>query len=206
MSLHLFNWFLAYFVIESDDDTPDNTHTQRVLAQYYLTTEGTLPQWLPPPPSLATQVNPGASHRPSPSNASSASSGSMYRAGSKPVSLQDIYDSAGPHQPPPSQSKLGRNQDLYANDQSSSSRPTLGGDRLRTKLRPTNSRPTAQPTASRGSDNSAKGSGYSGRSGFGGGDDYDPYNYQQQGGQDSGRSRQGQYGGEPPRQGGRRGY
>jgi hypothetical protein len=195
-------------VVESDDDTPDNTHTQRVLAQYYLTSEGTLPPWLTPPPSLAAQANPATSHRPALSSASSASSGSMYRAGSKPVSLQDIYDSAGAHQPPSSQSKLGRNQDLYANDQNSSSRPVLGGDRLRTKLRPTNSRPSPQPTGSRGRDSeTTKGSGHSGRSGFGGGDDYDPYSYQQQGGQESNRSRQGQYGAGPPnRSGGRGGY
>src|SRR5579862_8261351 len=74
---------------ESDDDTPDNTHTQRVLAQYYLATEGTLPSWLPSPSSLSSNGLGGHN----PSNTSSASSSSGYRAGSSPVSLRDIYDS-----------------------------------------------------------------------------------------------------------------
>lgn len=192
---------------ESDDDTPDNTHTQRVLAQYYLSTEGTLPPWLPPPPSLATSTTSSGSHRPSNSNASSGSGSSMYRAGSKPVSLQDIYDSAGPNQSSPSNSsRVGRSQDLYSHDQTSLARQPLGGDRLRSKLRPTNSRPSPRPGSTGDQEPDAsgysRGSSYSGRSGFGGGDDYDPYSYSQQPVRDP---RQGQSGGGlPPRPSGRR--
>jgi hypothetical protein len=84
----------------------------------------------------------------------------------------------------------------------------LAGDRLRNKLRPSNSRPSNQPGSNRDQDTDDSfnrgGGGYSGRSGFGGGDEYDPYNYQQQSGYDSNRSRQGQYGGLPNRPGGRR--
>ena len=133
----------------------------------------------------------------------------MYRAGSKPVSLQDIYDSAGPNQQSNPQSRTGRTPDLYTGDQNSSGRQALAGDRLRNKLRPSNSRPSNQPGNNGDQDTDASGfsrggSGYSGRSGFGG-DEYDPYNYQQQGGYDSNRSRQGQYGGGlPNRPGGRR--
>ena len=191
---------------ESDDDTPDNTHTQRVLAKYYLEAEGALPPWLPPPPSLATSTT-SSSHRPTLSNASSGSGSSMYRAGSKPVSLQDIYDSAGPNQSSPSHSnRVGRNQDLYTNDQSSLARQPLGGDRLRSKLRPTNSRPSPRPGSTGDQESDApgysRGSSYSGRTGFGGGDDYDPYSYSQQPGRDP---RQGQSsGGLPTRPSGRR--
>ena len=175
--------------VESDDDTPDNTHTQRVLAQYYLSTEGALPPWLPPPPSLSA----ASSQRPSFSTASSASGSSTYRVGNKGVSLQDIYDSAGPNQ---QASQPRRNQDIYANDYNSSGRQPLGGDRLRNKLRPTNSRPNVRPASTEEIDVPHRGGsgGYSGRAGLGGGDDYDPYNYNhnyQQSTHDS--RRQGQY-------------
>lgn len=178
---------------ESDDDTPDNTHTQRVLAQYYLSTEGQLPPWLPPPPTLTSSSRGGHS------NASSISGSSVYRAGSKPVSLQDIYDSAGPNQSGPTPS---RSQELYGNEPS---RTAISGDRIRNKLRPTNARPSPQP-GSQGYQDAAgydqRRSGYSGRTGLGGGDEYDPYNYQQQGGggyQSRSRDqRQGQYGGGLP--------
>ena len=195
-------------VLESDDDTPDNTHTQRVLAQYYLGTEGALPPWLNPPSSLPA-LSTTNTQRPSVSNASTGSGSSMYRAGSKPVSLQDIYDSAGPNQQFNPQSRTGRTPDLYASDQSPSGRQPLAGDRLRNKLRPSNSRPSNQLGSNGDQDTDASsfsrgGSGYSGRSGFGGGDEYDPYNYQQQSGYDSNRSRQGQYGGLPNRPGSRR--
>ena len=196
-------------MLESDDDTPDNTHTQRVLAQYYLSTDGALPRWLNPPASLAAI---STTHRPSNSNASSGSGTSMYRAGSKPVSLQDIYDSAGPNQASGSQSRTSRNQDLYANDQGASARQPLAGDRLRNKLRPSNSRPSPRPGSGDQdadvSGYSRGGSGYSGRSGFGGVDEYDPYNYQQQTGYEPNKSRdprQGLYGGgQSSRSGGRR--
>lgn len=137
----------------------------------------------------------------------------MYRSSNKPVSLQDIYDSAGPNQPPGSQSKPARNQDLYAGDQTTPGRQVLAGDRLRNKLRPPNLRPPGRPGTNEDQDANIPapnlgGSSYSGRSGFGGGDDYDPYNYQRQSGYESNRSRdprQGQYsGGLPNRPGGRR--
>ena len=197
--------------LESDDDTPDNTHTQRVLAKYYLSTEGGLPPWLKLPPSLATATSSG-SHWPTNSNSSSVSGSSMYRAGSKPVSLQDIYDSAGPAQQTSTQSRQGRNPELYASDQSSLGRQPLAGDRLRNKLRPSNPRPSTRPgsTGDQDSEFSASTRGatsYSGRSGFGGGDDYDPYNYHQYD-PHSRRSRDQQQGnhsgGLPSRPGGRR--
>lgn len=132
----------------------------------------------------------------------------MHRAGagSKPVSLQDIYDSARPNQQFNPQSRTGRTPDLYASDQNSSGRQALAGDRLRNKLRPSNSRPSNQPGNNGDQDMGDSGfsGGYSGRSGFGGGDEYDPYNYQQQGGYDSNRSRQEQYGGLANRPGRRR--
>ena len=172
---------------ESDDDTPDNTHTQRVLAQYYLSTEGLLPPWLKHPPSM--EAGSAGGHRTSHSNASSGPGSSGYRTGSKPVSLQDIYDSAGV---PDSQSRYGRSQDLHSSDSNSSGRQPLVGDRLRRKLRPSNARPSARPGdyGDQYMDTVAStpgGGGYSGRTGFGGGDDYDPYDYRRQGGQ-SGRS------------------
>jgi len=169
-----------------------------------------MPPWLTPPSSLTASSN---SHRPS---ASSGSGSSMYRAGSKPVSLQDIYDSAGTNQSASSQSRTGRNQDLYATDQGATTRQPLAGDRLRNKLRPSNSRPSPRPgSGDHDGDISGynrSGSDYSGRSGFGGEDDYDPYNYQQNYQQNPGyetnRSRdpsQGQYGGgQSNRLGGRR--
>jgi Sec1-binding region of Mso1 len=205
--------FHAYILSESDDDTPDNTHTQRALAQYYLTTEGALPSWLTPPSSLSASGNPPGSHRGSHPNVSSGSGSSTYRSGNKPVSLQDIYDSAVPTQPASSQSRVGRNQDLYTSDQTASGRQVLAGDRLRSKLRPPNLRPSGRPGSNGDQDadistSNLGGSGYSGRSGFGGGDDYDPYNYQRQVGYDANKSRdsrQGQYsGGLPNRPGGRR--
>jgi hypothetical protein len=207
----LLAFMCSYAALESDDDTPDNTHTQRVLAQYYLSTEGALPSWLPPPASLTTGTS--SSHRPSQSN-SGGSGSPMYRAGSKPVSLQDIYDSAGTNQPATLQSRVARSQDFYTDDQGSSpGRQPLAGDRLRNKLRPSNTRPSPRP----GSDGdqlaeipgSRQSGVYTGRSGLGGGDNYDPYNYNyQQPGYDSNRSRdprQGQYsGGLPSRPGARR--
>jgi hypothetical protein len=101
----------------------------------------------------------------------------MYRPGSKPVSLQDIYESAGATQAP-SPPKPSRHHDMYINDQPSSGRQGITGERLKNKLRPSN-RPSAR-SGDQESDAavSARG-GYTGRSGFGGGDDYDPYNYQQ---------------------------
>lgn len=191
-------------MLESDDDTPDDTHTQRALARYYLSTEGALPPWLPPPTSLTST---STSHRPS---NSSASGGSTHRAGSKPVSLQDIYDSADANQSSNLPSRMGRNQDMYVSDQGVSARQPLAGDRLRNKLRPSNSRPSQHPeSGDQDRSYNYKGSGgYSGRSAFGGGDDYDPYNYQQNPGYEANRSRdprQGQHsGGQPNRSGGRR--
>ena len=136
----------------------------------------------------------------------------MYRAGSKPVSLQDIYDSAGTNQSASSQSRIGRNPDLYPSDQGTPARQPLAGDRLRNKLRPSNSRPSPRPGSGEQdgdvSGYNRSGSGHSGRSGFGGGDEYDPYNYQQNTGYETNRSRdarQGQYGGgQSNRLGGRR--
>ena len=165
-----------------------------------MSTDGALPPWLKPPPSLLTV---SASHRSSASNASTISGSSVYRTGSKSVSLQDIYDSAGSTQPPTTQSRLGRNQDL-ASDQPSTGRQPLAGDRLRNKLRP-NARPVrASSPANQVAEDTGSGRGnYSGRSGFGGGDDYDPYSYQQPGGYAPANSqrdqKQGQYGGLPSR-------
>ena len=199
-------FLLSIFLLtmsESDDDSPDNTHTQRVLAQFYLSAEGVLPSWLPPPSSLpALTATSSSSHHPPNSNASSGSGNSAYRAGGKPGSLQDIYDSAGPNQS--SLSRTGRNQD-YASEQGPLGRQPLAGDRLRNKLRPPNSRPSPRPGSYGDQEpTEVSGSAYSRgaapRSGFGG-DEYDPYNYQQ-GGYDS--NRQGQYGGLPSRPGGRK--
>lgn len=194
-------------VTESDDDAPDNTHTQRALAQYYLSTEGALPPWLSLPSSMAASANPTSSQRPTPSSASSGSGSSMYRAGNKPVSLQDIYDSAGANQPT---NRAGRSQDSYASDHTLTGRQPLAGDRLRNKLRPSNSRSSAQTTYARDRDpessgtNRGGGGSSSGRSGFGGGADYDPYNYQHQTGRETNRH-EGQYTtGTGNRSGGRR--
>jgi hypothetical protein len=163
----------SFLIVESDDDTPDDTHTQRVLANYYLSTEGVLPPWLTPPPSLMKTIS---AQRPSYSTQSSTS-GNSYRTG-KSVSLQDIYDSAG----------LGR-QDGHGDQ-----RP-LSNDRLRNKLRPSS---TSNRPSSGGEDyySGSRGN-YSGRSGFGGGEDYDPYASGYNQSNEQGRPnnpRQGQYG------------
>ena len=150
-----------------------------MLANYYLNTEGVLPPWLAPPPGL-TKTSSGA--RPTYSTTSSGSGSSMYRAGNKSVSLQDIYDSAGPNQPPPNRTS----RQEYVDQRQSAS-----NDRLRGKLRPTsNTRPTSggeqdyHSSSSRGH--------YSGRSGFGGGKD--PYEdaYQALSSEGSSNTRQGQ--------------
>jgi Sec1-binding region of Mso1 len=194
---------------DSDDDTPENTHTQRALAQYYLSTEGALPPWLNLPSSMSTAANATGGPRPTPSHASSGSGSSMYRAGSKPVSLQDIYDSAGTTNQ--QTNRPGRTQDFYAHDQASTGRQPLAGDRLRNKLRPANTRSSLQQSQPQDRDpepsstNRGGSSGYSGRSGFGGGDGYDPYNYQNSSGRESSKPREERYGtGTGNRSGGRR--
>jgi len=141
----------------------------------------------------------------------------MYPAGNKPVSLQDIYDSAGSNSSSTTfERRSGRSVDLY--DQGGAGtghRPSVARDRLRGgNLRPPNLRtqssPADQGDDSRGYNRGWGGSaGYSGRSGFGIGEDYDPYSYQKGGGgydYGSGRDqRQGQTGGGgSSRQGGRR--
>ena len=132
MCFPFFTSFLLTISLESDDDTPENTHTQRVLAEYYMSTQGSLPQWLPPPPnrtkSVATSSSSG--HHPTPSNASSGSGSSTYRSGSKPSFLQDIYASVSPsNQVSQTQHNYGRSQDL-------SSDYARRGDQFRDKLRP----------------------------------------------------------------------
>jgi len=162
-----------------------------------MSTQGALPSWLPPPASISPSGN--TSHNPS---VSSNGSGSLvYRnTGSKPVSLQDIYDSAGSDSSSISQGRSGRN---YENDQGALGRPSAAGDRLRSKLRPSNMRPSARSGNGDqdGHADSHNPGGYSERSGFGGGAEYDPYNYQANS-YDSGRSRerrkgQGQHSGGP---------
>jgi hypothetical protein len=171
--------------------------------QYYLSTEGTLPPWLPPLPSVVTSTS--TSHNPSISSLGSSDS-SGYRGGSKAVSLQDIYDSAGPNPSSTNQIRPGRNYDLYGTDEALAPRPSIAGDRLRSKLRPSNTRSSGRPTSE---DQGGRSGGYTGRSGFGGGDDHDPYSYQESN-YDSGRAReqrqgQGQYsGGLPSRPSARR--
>jgi len=139
----------------------------------------------------------------------------VYRAGNKAVSLQDIYDSAGSNSSSTTlERRSGRSADLY--DQGGAGtghRPSVARDRLRGgNLRPANLRTQSSP-AEQGGDlhgrNRGGGAGYSGRSGFGVGEEYDPYSYRQDGGgydYGSGRDqRKGQRGGEgSSRQGGRR--
>ena len=166
---------------ESDDDTPDNTHTQRALANYYMSTEGALPPWLPPPVLPVTKSSNGTS-------SPMGSTASGYRNVSNPVSLKDIYESTGPNRSPP----RTRNQDLYAQDQNSYGRQP-SGDRLRQKLRPSNTRPTAQARAveqpvSGYNEYNSRGGGYPTRSRSE--EEYDPFNYQRQPGPDH---RQRQY-------------
>lgn len=151
---------------ESDDDTPENTHTQRVLANYYMSTEGTLPPWLPPPVQPATKSTAASSN-------GSSTSGS--RSASNPVSLKDIYETAGPIR---SQSRA-RTQDYYSQDQSSYARPPAGGDRLRQKIRPSNTRPTAQARGM-GDDVNAYNEYNRGGGRSRGEEDYDPFNYQRE--------------------------
>jgi hypothetical protein len=80
-------------------------------------------------------------------------------------------------------------------------RPSIARDRLRSNLRPSTTR-TPSSTSEQEHDprgfnrRGGGGGGYSGRSGFGGGDDYDLYSYQQGGGYDYGSGqRPAQYGG-----------
>jgi hypothetical protein len=152
-----------------------------------MDTEGALPPWLPAPPSLVTSGRQ--------SNASSISGTSIYRAGSKPTSLQDIYDSTSN-----SSSTTVRSGRSNVDSFDLGHRPSIARDRLRSNLRPsmarTPSSTTEQEQDPRGYNRGGGGGGYTGRSGLGGGDDYDPYSYQQGGGYDYGTGqRQGQYGG-----------
>lgn len=166
-----------------------------------------LPPWLTPPAGFLSSSNTGGSNRGTHSNASSISGSSGYRPANKSISLQDIYDSAEtPENTQPKYGRFASQPDLYATESGTSSRSGLSGDRIRSKLRPTNARPSARPGSigneeqqslpSRG----GGGGGYSGRSGFGGGDGYDPYNYQTQEDYDYNRSqsqqRSGQYSGQ----------
>ena len=177
--------------------------------QYYLSTEGALPPWLPPLPPVSASTS--TSHNPSISSTASGTS-SGYRGANKAVSLQDIYDSAGPNSSTANQTRPGRNYDLYGANEELPARPSVAGDRLRNKLRPSNMRSPGRPASEeRDSDTASYGrrGGYTGRSAFGGGEDYDPYSYQQSN-YDSGRAReqrqgQGQYiGGLPSRPNARR--
>jgi hypothetical protein len=134
-----------------------------------MSTEGALPPWLPPPVLPVTKSSAAAM---------SSNTNSGYRSVSNPVSLKDIYESAGPNRPQP----RARNQDLYSQDQNSYSRPPAG-DRLRQKIRPSNTRSTAH---ARGMEEDVsgyneyynQGGGYSGRSQ--GEQEYDPFNYQRE--------------------------
>jgi len=135
-----------------------------------MSKDGTLPTWLPSPVLPVTKSSGG------PSNNSSASGN---RSVSNPVSLKDIYESAGPHRSQP----RARTQNYPSQDQNSYTRPPAGGDRLRQKIRPSNTRPTAQARGM-GEDvngyneyNNSRGAGHSGRSRE---DEYDPFNYQRQ--------------------------
>src|SRR5579862_1063757 len=148
-----------HIFVESDDDTPDNTHTQRVLAEYYMSTQGSLPAWLPSPPIRSKSAGTSSSsHQPTPAAASSGPGGSMYRSGSKPNFLQDIYASTSPaNQTSYAQHSNGRTQDLspdYARR----------GDQFRDKLRGQAS--SSSSRSGKGRDPEVSDSFHSGRRGY----------------------------------------
>jgi len=107
-----------------------------------MSTHGSLPSWLPPPPTHNKSLSTSTSgHQPSLSNASSGSGNSVNRSGSRQNFLQDIYDKHGSQSQPLSQPNRGTSYDPSPDQRR--------GAQFRDKLRPQISNPSVRPGQSR---------------------------------------------------------